>query len=605
MNARPWLLVLVLLTGVGAVPARAVDLPGAPAPAEKPAEKAPEKPPEKPVDKLGRETPEAMVTGLLRALGAQNYRQAAEFLNVDGVPQWQRRASGPELARMLQQVLDQAGWVEGRWQLSDKPAGNEDDKLPAGTDRFGAVRTSSGTVDLLAERVEGRAPVPIWLVSAATLARLPYLVSTAVNGPLERILPAALQDRRVAGAPIGHWLALLVLAGLAYGIAWCVSSAIRWLAKRVLQRLHHEPWLGLVQAADWPLRVLMAVGLLGLGALLLGVSIVARQRAGVLAEIAAWTALVWLAWRMVNAAATAGAERAASKGHFATLSVLSLARRTAKVALIAVAVILVLSSLGVDVTAGLAALGIGGLAIALGAQKTVENFIGSLTIIADQPIRVGDVCKFGDTLGTVEDIGIRSSRIRTLERTVVTVPNSVMASASIENYTRRDRFWFHPQITLRYETTPDQMRFVLVRLREMLYAHPCVSPDPARVRFTGFGADTLNIDVFAYVLVANYDEFLEVQEDLSLRIMDLVQESGASFAFPSRTLYLGRDPKPDADATRSAEDRVRQWAEEGRLPLPRFPPERIAELRNTIHYPPDRAEALNRAGGLRPTPPGR
>ena len=196
------------------------------------------------------------------------------------------------------------------------------------------------------------------------------------------------------------------------------------------------------------------------------------------------------------------------------------------------------------------------------------------------------MCKFGDTLGTVEDIGIRSSRIRTLDRTLVTVPNSQMASSSIENYSRRDKYWFHPKLTLRYDTTPDQMRYVLVRLRELLYAHPCVSPDPARARFVGFGSESLDIEVFAYVTASTFDEFLEVQEDLSLRIMEVVAEAGCAFAFPSRTLYLARDTPADADAVRTAEEQAREWARAGELPLPRFPPERIAALRDTIQYPP-------------------
>ena len=232
------------------------------------------------------------------------------------------------------------------------------DDLPPGVDRIGAVRTSSGTVDLLAERVEGRGPAPVWLISARTVARLPELTSTAASGLLEQYLPETLSDTRAAGAPIGHWLALLVLAAASYGLAWATSSVIRWTSKRLLQRLRQEAAIDVVRAADWPLRVLLAVALFLAGALALGVSIVARQRAGTAAEIIVWVALVWLAWRLMNAAAGAGAVRAAGRGHFAALAIISLLRRTGKVALIGLAAILCLGSLGVDVTAGLAALGI-------------------------------------------------------------------------------------------------------------------------------------------------------------------------------------------------------------------------------------------------------
>ena len=575
------LLAVALVAGCAAPQwAAAQSIPGVSAP--KPDEA---KPPEKPKDPLGRETPEGMVNGLLGAIAAQDYDRAAKYLNTQDIPAWRHPASGPALAATLQKVLDRAGYIDNRWLLSNDPAGKQDDGLPPSVDRIGAVRTTAGNVDLLAERVDGRAPVPVWLVSSDTLARLPDLLRTAVSGPLDKIMPAKLQALHFAGAPVGHWLALVALAIVGYGIAYVVSLGIRWVSLRLLTRLRRETAFEVVQAVDKPLRVLLTVGIFLAGGFLLGVSIVARERTSPAAIVVGWAALAWLLWRVVDVFAAVASGRAAMHGHFAALSIVSLLRRTGKVALLCLGIILSLDTIGVDVTAGLAALGIGGIAIALGAQKTVENFIGSLTIIADQPMRVGDFCKFGDVVGTIEDIGIRSTRIRTNDRTIVTVPNSTMSSSSIENYTSRDRFWFHPTISLRYETTPDQIRFLLVRLREVLYAHPKVSPDPARVRFVGFGASSLDLEIFAYVLGEDFNEFLEVQEDLSLRIMDVVQEAGTSFAFPSQTLYFARDTAPDEDTVRSAEEKVRAWSGAGQLPVPRFSPERIAALRGTIDYP--------------------
>ncbi|NJL09080.1 MAG: mechanosensitive ion channel family protein [Methylacidiphilales bacterium] len=241
---------------------------------------------------------------------------------------------------------------------------------------------------------------------------------------------------------------------------------------------------------------------------------------------------------------------------------------------------------GIDFTTALAALGIGGLAIALGAQKFFENLIGSLTLILDQPVRVGDFCRFGTALGTVEDIGMRSTRIRTLDRTVLTVPNGEFSALHIENFSRRDRFWFHPTLSVRYDTDPEQMRFLLQELRAMLYAHPRVDPDPARVRFIRLGAFSLDIEIFAYVYAVNMDDYLEVQEDLLLRCMEIVAKSGSGFAFPSQTLYVARDSGRDGEKATAARDSVKQWQEAGELQVPRFHPDRIRELRNTIDYPP-------------------
>ncbi len=234
----------------------------------------------------------------------------------------------------------------------------------------------------------------------------------------------------------------------------------------------------------------------------------------------------------------------------------------------------------------LAGLGVGGLAVALAAQKTVENLFGGITVILDQPVRVGDFCRFGDRIGTVEEIGLRSTRIRTLDRTIVSVPNGHFASLELENYTVRDRMWLHPTISVRYETTPDQLRHLLVEVRRMLYAHPRVDPASARIRFVNFGAYSLDLEIFAYVMTPNYDEFLAVREDIYLRIMDLVEQSGTRFAVPAQTTYLARDAGLDMARREAAESQVDAWRRQDGLLLPDFPPEVVSRLRGTIDYPP-------------------
>ena len=149
--------------------------------------------------------------------------------------------------------------------------------------------------------------------------------------------------------------------------------------------------------------------------------------------------------------------------------------------------IAVLENFGFNVTGVLAALGVGGLAVALAAQKTVENLFGGVTLIADQPVRVGDLCRFGDRTGTVEDIGLRSTRLRTPERTVVSVPNGEFASMQLENFAPRDRIRLQAMLALRYETTPAQMRAVLSAISKLLLGNPKIAPNSAYARFVGFG----------------------------------------------------------------------------------------------------------------------
>jgi MscS family membrane protein len=268
--------------------------------------------------------------------------------------------------------------------------------------------------------------------------------------------------------------------------------------------------------------------------------------------------------------------------------------KAAKVTLLGLALLAVLQNVGVNITGILAGLGIGGLAVALAAQKTVENVFGGITLILDQPVRVGDFCRFGERVGTVEEIGLRSTRIRTLDRTVVAVPNAEFVTLHLENFTRRDRIWLKTTIGLRYETTPDQLRHVLVEVRAMLYAHPRIDPAPARIRFVGFGAHSLDLEIFAYVQTTSYDEFLAVQEDIYLRIIDIVAASGTGFAFPSQTLYLASDAGLDGARGHEAEARVRAWRERGELCLPEFPRERVDALRASLDYPPNGAAVPRR-----------
>jgi MscS family membrane protein len=241
---------------------------------------------------------------------------------------------------------------------------------------------------------------------------------------------------------------------------------------------------------------------------------------------------------------------------------------------------------GINLTAVVAGLGIGGIAVAFAAQKTIENFFGGLFLVWDKPIRLGDYCKAGEHAGTVEHIGLRSTLIRTLNRTVVSIPNGQLSSISVENFAMRDRFLFRHTLNLRYETTADQLRYVVAQTRELLYEHPRVDSTTARVRFIGFGQSSLDVEIFAYVLETVQESFLAVQEDLLLRIMDLVESSGSGFAFPSQTLYMSKDEGLDAEKSRRAAETVRRWRDEGELPFPDHSPAMVSHLDSTLEYPP-------------------
>jgi MscS family membrane protein len=294
----------------------------------------------------------------------------------------------------------------------------------------------------------------------------------------------------------------------------------------------------------------------------------------------------WISWRF----APVVAEAAIASPNIPTESVDAHLIRicTRLLGMIAGAVLLGLGAdrLGIPVYGIVAGLGVGGLAIALAAQPTIENLIGGLSLFADKSIRVGDYCRCGTDAGTVETIGIRSTWIRGIDRTLTTIPNAALSKMSVINFGRRDTTLIQSTIGVRYETSPEQLRFLLAKIRELLLSHPRIQPDSARARFIGFGACSLDIEVFAYATTTVRAEFLAIQEDVWLRIMDLVAQSGTGFAFPSQTLYFGRDVGLDANRTQVAEAEVRQWRDEGRLPFPNFSPDQIRQMRSSVAYPP-------------------
>lgn len=539
-----------------------------------------------PEDSLGRRTPRGTVQGFIRAVANEDYAKAALYLRFD--PALKKEHDREMMARSLRRLLDRKGDLYPYSWISNEPNGTKDDNLGPNLDRVGTATINDEQFDLILENTEDADGAPVWLFSSETVQRVPLLTDVAPAAPLiSRVSPDIVKDNKWGGVPIGHWLAMLILIAVAYLLSWSLTKLLLFLIPILWHRARTEPTAGIIRAFSLPMQLYMAIWLFVVASEQAGISIIVRQRFSNLTVIVGLIALLLLFWQLLDFSTRFFEKRLARYGNQAGVSAVLFLRRAAKAALVFLGVILVLGTFGVDVTTGIAALGIGGIALALGAQKTVENFVGSVTLIADQPVRVGDFCKVGDIIGTIEQIGMRSTRIRTLDRTIVTIPNGDFSSQKIENFAHRDRFWFHPTFGLRFETTPDQIRFLLVELRSVLYAHPKVSPDPARIRFTSIGADSLNLEVFAYVTAVDYDQFLEVQEDLYLRMMDVIAASGTGFAFPSQTVYFAKDEGVSKEKAVETGDKVRKWREAGEMHIPNFPAASIGHLKDTIPYPPE------------------
>lgn len=539
--------------------------------------------PEFPEDSLGRRNPRGTVSGFISSLSRQNYNRAARYLNLkeisigNGEPE--------RLVKTFQSLLDRGGNIMPYAWINDDYEGRADDDLPPEIDRVGSVNVGGENIDLYVERTLGPDNAPVWLFSSSTVNTIAQ-IEPEDQSLLERFLPAYLKSKLWGGVPIGQWLAAVLIAALAIFLAWAIIAFFIFIIKLIWKKAKNEPLSGIIRALSVPFQLYLAVLLFLILSQEAGLSIILRQRFSGVVMIIVVIAFLLLLWRLSDFIGNFSKSKMAEKGNFSGVSVILFLQRAAKLAIIIFGGITILLNLGYDVTTGLAALGIGGLALALGAQKTIENFVGSVSLITDQPVRVGDFCKVGTTTGTVEKIGMRSTRIRTNNRTVVTIPNGQFSSETIENYAHRDRFLFNPVIDLRYETSPDQIRYLLQEIRTILYSHPLVSPDPARVRLGELGEFSIKIEIFSYIDTKAFDTYMEVKEDLLLRIMDVVTESGSDFAFPSQTLYLSKDQGLSKDKSANAEQMVKKWKENNEMQIPAFDEEKKESLKNTIEYPP-------------------
>jgi MscS family membrane protein len=526
--------------------------------------------------------PRGAVRSFIDACRQGDYEEAKRFLDLSPIPEEQRDEQGADLARRLKTVLDRALWIHYEL-LSDVAEGKLDDGLPPNLDRL----EGEGDLEVLLARVVDENGELVWRFGASTVRRIPILYEQYGYGPLGAVLPSAMFEVRFLEIQLWQWIGLALLALVAWLLARILMAILRRVVRPLLDRTETKIDETLFQVLLPPLRLIAWIFLFTLGSLSLRLSVPAYSFMATLEKALVLVAITWLAVRSVDVLSALVQERLEQTDRKTATAVIPLGRRAVKVALLAFALIAVLQNLGVHVTGLIAGLGVGGLAVALAAQKTVANLFGGVSLITDQPVRVGDFCRYGgDKLGTIEEIGLRSTRVRTLDRTLVTVPNSEFSEIHIENFAVRDQIRLLAMLGLRYETTPDQLRYVLTELRQLLVAHPTVSESPARVRFVGFGAHSLDLEIFAYVLTGDWNEFLKIREDIFLRIMDIIHSAGTGFAFPSQTLYLGRDGGLKEELGRQAERHVHGWREEGTLPFPDLSPETITRLENSADWPP-------------------
>lgn len=531
-------------------------------------------------DPLGRNTPSGTVVGFLQAEQNGNERTAADYLQMSAT---RRQSQGPELANKLKTLMDRA-FIGRLGRISTNPEGSPEVGTPE-QQTIGTFSVGDSDLPVVLVRVADPNSGKIWLFSAETLSKVPDLYDNLEAHQVETRLPQSLVRNVFLGMPLWQWLALVVAIPLAIAIGWMVVLLLA-IPRRLYLKYKKRPNLHSYVRVSKPLLLFFGAIAHRIIAAYLGLPLLPRfyyyRTIGVLVSVG----FFWFVLRVTGLTMQRLRTHAISIGRTGTGTLMVLGERILKALVLIAAVLAIMGILGFNLTTLLAGLGIGGIAIAFAAQKTLENLFGGISVLADEVIRVGDSCRFGDRVGTVEDISLRSTRIRTVERTELSIPNGALAIMNVENLTRRDKMLFNPSLGIRCETSADQLRYVLAEIRRLLYEHPKVESESARIRFASFDASALTLEVFSYVLTREMAEFTAIREDLLLRIMEIVERSGTSFAFPSQTLYLTRDSGLDPQKSAAAEEQVRKWREQRELPFPDFAQTEKSTFRGSIVYPP-------------------
>jgi MscS family membrane protein len=497
--------------------------------------------PAAPLDLLGRQTPRSSLIGFLKYGALGNYATAARFLQLP---------PGETLAELTPEIRMLYPNFQGSINLlSDDPNGTVEAGLPPGQVRAGVVTVDGATADVILVRVDDPVAGKIWLVSRGTLASIPKLYARLQSEkPTEasRIRLALLTGPVLLGMSSTQWLCWLLSIPLSWLVAWQLTfllSAPRRAWCKLGKLPFHTVWetpLGM------PLRCMIAILLHGFFVYLLQPPLLYRiYYVRLLAALLAGC-FGWLASRLSDKGFNHALNQTRTHRRGGE-SILILMQRINHAGILTIALLVALAFLGLNVTTALAGLGIGGLAVALAAQKTLENLIGGISLLLDRAVQVGDFCKIGERVGTVADIGLRSLKLRTLDQNLLVVPNGLLAQMQFENMKARPKLLLQQNFLLRIETQIKQLRLVLDGVQKMLNEDPAVESGSSRLRVTNFAGAAFELELFAFIKTGESREFTGFRQEIILKIAGIVEASGTRFAAPTRLTYQSKDPGVDTD----------------------------------------------------------
>ena len=489
--------------------------------------------PNKSQDPLNRDSPQSSVFSFLEACRSRDYSRARRYLDLRKLPEDQRLKDGAQLAQQLEKILDRDVQFDVA-ALSRNPEGAGAEGRPPHREPVASFTLNGKTASLELERLTLRSGLSVWLFSSDSVALIPRLAQMASDSPIEKHLPMALINLKLVDTSAWRWIALALLTAVLASLSSLVARIALRLTEPMLKRI--APFIDrrALQLLVGPLRLLLSVAGFRVGMEWIAPSALLRLYLERCLTLPFFLGLAWLCMAIIDLAVGRIRVTLAAKRETFSYSVLPLASRILKLTVLIVMIAAVLGDWGYNTTTILAGLGVGGLAIALAAQKTIENLFGGVAVISDRPVFVGDFCRFGDRVGTVEDIGLRSTRLRTPDRTLVTVPNAQFSSMTLESFSKRDKMLFHLTLNLRRDTTPEQVRSVLQSITKILKQHPKLETGQIPVRFIGVGTYSLDLEIDAYVTTRADDEFLQIRQELLLRILDAIEAAGTALALPTQ-----------------------------------------------------------------------
>lgn len=491
-------------------------------------------------DTLDMSTPLSSLVFLKKALDEEEYDVAGRFLDMRYLPK--------EVARLdTRELLLQLRYVWGRQEIldintiSDDPEGHQQDGLPDYRDQIGTVEISSGPVPIYMQRVPDGNGGRVWKISNATVAKIPEMWDELGYGAGVQYLSDILPSFRIMA--LENWQVVMIAATFILG--WLAASLLSIGLEKILVR-RSGPFMDAVSRfLRLQFRIFLFFMILRMGVQELGLSrysMVVLQSSGLI-----YIGIVILLMGLINLAKGYQTRRLTDAGNEHYVALLKPLSTVLKILALIVVGLIWAKNAGYDMSTVLAGLGVGSLAVALAAQKTLENIIGAITIYSARPIKPGDFCRFGTTVGTVEEIGLRSTMIRTLNRTLVSIPNAVFAADEVENFTERDRIRYFRYLRLEI-TDSDTLTNLLEQLRELFHSQQGVIGDTVSIRLDEIVDNTVHIRIDAGVSTQDYQVFLEVAEQLNLAIMQLVADSGARFSGPGQMLTLSQAGDNDKDA---------------------------------------------------------